>query len=460
MATKRPTHGNVTELPDGAADATGLTPRQQRVLADIKESIEHRGYPPSMREIGERGRADQLLQRGPPAAGARGEGLPQARPQPAARAGGLPARGDGRPTLDLRRRRLDLRRDRRRRRAARPRPTCPVVGRIAAGGPILAEERVEDVFPLPKQLVGEGTLFLLEVSGDSMIDAAICNGDYVVIRQQQTADNGDIVAAMIDGEATVKTLPAQATARSGCCRTTTPTTRSTAPTPRSSARSPRSCAGSDHLRSAGGEPGERLADDAGVGGRPHRRQAGLEERSRTGRSPAAGRAPRPRPRSAVVRISRPAPCASSSAAWVAATCMKPLPPAWSAARCRADISGSSGRGNGIRSMITSWQVSPGHVEPLPQAERAEQAGVRVLDELRAPARAAAPRPGPAWSGAAAARAPPRPPPRPRAVRRTAPACGPRRRRPARRSRRSAPRRARRGPAAAGAGRRTGSPAAP
>ena len=85
----------------------------------------------------------------------------------------------------------------------------PVVGRIAAGGPILAEERVEEVFPLPKQLVGDGTLFLLEVSGDSMVDAAICNGDYVVIRQQPTAENGEIVAAMIDGEATVKTLPAQ-----------------------------------------------------------------------------------------------------------------------------------------------------------------------------------------------------------------------------------------------------------
>ena len=82
----------------------------------------------------------------------------------------------------------------------------PVLGRIAAGGPILAEERVEDVFPLPKQLVGEGTLFLLQVAGDSMVDAAICDGDYVVIRQEQTADNGDIVAALIDGEATVKTF--------------------------------------------------------------------------------------------------------------------------------------------------------------------------------------------------------------------------------------------------------------
>jgi repressor LexA len=82
----------------------------------------------------------------------------------------------------------------------------PLVGRIAAGGPILAEERIEEVMPLPKSLVGEGQLFLLEVSGESMIDAAICDGDYVVVRQQPDADNGDIVAAMIDGEATVKTF--------------------------------------------------------------------------------------------------------------------------------------------------------------------------------------------------------------------------------------------------------------
>ncbi len=82
----------------------------------------------------------------------------------------------------------------------------PVVGRIAAGGPILAEEAVEDVFPLPRQVVGEGTLFMLQVQGDSMVDAAICDGDWVVVRQQQVADNGDVVAAMIDGEATVKTF--------------------------------------------------------------------------------------------------------------------------------------------------------------------------------------------------------------------------------------------------------------
>jgi repressor LexA len=82
----------------------------------------------------------------------------------------------------------------------------PVVGRIAAGGPILAEERVEDVFALPRQLVGEGTLFLLEVKGDSMIEAAICDGDFVVVRQQPTAVNGDIVAALLEDEATVKTF--------------------------------------------------------------------------------------------------------------------------------------------------------------------------------------------------------------------------------------------------------------
>ena len=91
-------------------------------------------------------------------------------------------------------------------RAAHPQPAyVPVVGRIAAGGPILAEQAVEEVFPLPRELVGTGTLFLLKVVGDSMVDAAIADGDWVVVRQQQSADNGDIVAAMIDGEATVKT---------------------------------------------------------------------------------------------------------------------------------------------------------------------------------------------------------------------------------------------------------------
>jgi repressor LexA len=82
----------------------------------------------------------------------------------------------------------------------------PLVGRIAAGEPIIAEEAVEDVFALPRQLVGHGTLFLLRVRGDSMIDAAIADGDLVVVRKHHKAENGEIVAAMIEGEATVKTL--------------------------------------------------------------------------------------------------------------------------------------------------------------------------------------------------------------------------------------------------------------
>ncbi|MBF0671400.1 MAG: transcriptional repressor LexA [Salinibacterium sp.] len=80
----------------------------------------------------------------------------------------------------------------------------PLVGRIAAGVPITAEEQIDEVFPVPRQLVGKGELFMLKVVGDSMIDAAICDGDWIVVRQQKTAENGDIVAAMLDDEATVK----------------------------------------------------------------------------------------------------------------------------------------------------------------------------------------------------------------------------------------------------------------
>ena len=88
----------------------------------------------------------------------------------------------------------------------------PLVGRIAAGGPILADELVEDIIPLPRQLVGEGDLIILKVVGDSMINAAITDGDWVVVRRESDVENGDIVAAMIesdtsaDGEATVKTF--------------------------------------------------------------------------------------------------------------------------------------------------------------------------------------------------------------------------------------------------------------
>lgn len=82
----------------------------------------------------------------------------------------------------------------------------PLVGNIAAGIPITAEQQVEDVFPMPRSIVGDGNIFMLKVVGDSMIDAAICDGDFVIVRTQNDAENGDIVAAMLDGEATIKTL--------------------------------------------------------------------------------------------------------------------------------------------------------------------------------------------------------------------------------------------------------------
>ncbi|KQR11142.1 transcriptional repressor LexA [Cellulomonas sp. Leaf334] len=194
-------------LPDGAPGSDGLTARQRLVLDTIRSSVESRGYPPSMREIGEavgltspssvkhqlmalerkgylrrdpnRPRAIEVVH----ADDSRGVGTWTA---PDGSRSTFPDQGDGE--------RL-------------PAPSyVPVVGRIAAGGPILAEQVVEDVFPLPRQLVGDGDLFLLKVIGDSMIDAAICDGDWVVVRRQPVAENGEIVAAMIDGEATVKTL--------------------------------------------------------------------------------------------------------------------------------------------------------------------------------------------------------------------------------------------------------------
>ncbi|MGZ4597544.1 MAG: transcriptional repressor LexA [Actinomycetes bacterium] len=198
---------NVTEIPDGPPDQTGLTPRQRKVLEVIRTSVERRGYPPSMREIGEAvgltsssSVSHQLatlerkgfLRRDPnrpraievrhPESGATGAGaaVTSSYGEDVDETGS----GDARPAAAY----------------------VPLVGRIAAGGPILAEQVVEDVFPLPRQVVGEGTLFLLQVRGDSMVDAAICDGDWVVVRQQHVAEPGEIVAAMIDGEATVKTF--------------------------------------------------------------------------------------------------------------------------------------------------------------------------------------------------------------------------------------------------------------
>ncbi|MEV0946385.1 transcriptional repressor LexA [Rhodococcus sp. NPDC049939] len=191
-----------------AGSAAGLTERQRRVLEVIQTSVRERGYPPSIREIGDAvgltstsSVAHQLrtLERKgyvrrdpnrPRAVDVRGldetaVGVATGSPAEIGSAAGTSATGD----------------------ESHPEPTfVPVVGRIAAGGPILAEESIEDVFPLPRELVGHGSLFLLKVVGESMVDAAICDGDWVVVRQQNVAENGDIVAAMIDGEATVKTF--------------------------------------------------------------------------------------------------------------------------------------------------------------------------------------------------------------------------------------------------------------
>lgn len=82
----------------------------------------------------------------------------------------------------------------------------PLVGQIAAGIPITADQNVDGYYPLPRNLVGSGELFMLKVKGESMQDAAICDGDWVVVRKQNVVENGDIVAAELDGEATVKTF--------------------------------------------------------------------------------------------------------------------------------------------------------------------------------------------------------------------------------------------------------------
>lgn len=181
----------ISELPDGPENGEGLTPRQLRILTVIKESVQRNGYPPSMREIGE--------------------------------AAGLASPSSVRHQLTNLEQKGWIRRDSQKGRAmeiilpgeespetnvvhASPSRNVPLVGRIAAGAPILAEQEVEDTFALPKQLVGDGELFMLKVVGDSMVDAAICDGDYVVIRSQNTCEQGEIVAAMIDGEATVKTF--------------------------------------------------------------------------------------------------------------------------------------------------------------------------------------------------------------------------------------------------------------
>ncbi len=204
----------VTDFPDGPPDETGLTPRQHRVLDVIRDSVERRGYPPSMREIGEQVGLTSTSSVAHQLTTLQKKGYLRRDPnRPRAVEVRIPGEVAGTSTSEPRGTRERVAHDpavpfdeTESGDARQATAYIPVVGRIAAGGPILAEQAVEDVFPLPRNVVGDGTLFMLKVVGDSMVDAAICDGDWVVVRQQLAAENGDIVAAMIDGEATVKTF--------------------------------------------------------------------------------------------------------------------------------------------------------------------------------------------------------------------------------------------------------------
>ncbi|MHA7276616.1 transcriptional repressor LexA [Arthrobacter sp. HLT1-21] len=181
-----------------------MTPRQKKILETIQRAIGTNGYPPSMREIGDTvglaslssvtHQLSQLermgyLRRDPKRPRAMEILLPLTldhdhKSAPQGSDPSVPSEIGGAVDAAM----------------------VPLVGRIAAGGPVLADQVIEDVMPLPRQLVGHGDLFMLRVYGDSMIDAAICDGDWVVVRRQQEAQNGDIVAALLDDEATVKTF--------------------------------------------------------------------------------------------------------------------------------------------------------------------------------------------------------------------------------------------------------------
>jgi repressor LexA len=180
-----------------------LTTRQRKIIQVIEDSARRDGYPPTLREIAEStgltstsSVAYQLSALEKKGYLSRGSGRPRTAVVYPLSGSALPQRAD------------HARGDVERHRIAQ----VPLVGRIAAGGPILAHEQIEDIIPLPKQLVGEGDLIMLRVVGDSMINAAIADGDWVVIRRESDVENGDIVAAMIENdasdepEATVKTF--------------------------------------------------------------------------------------------------------------------------------------------------------------------------------------------------------------------------------------------------------------
>ena len=167
-------------------DAAALPQRQQRILATIRDWVVRHGYSPSTRQIGD-------------AVGLRSSASVSKHLTSLEEKGFLRRSTSVSRPIDVR---MFLR-------SAAPEPaadsvTVPVVGDIAAGVPIAAEEHVDDLLTLPRGITGRGTVFGLRVRGDSMVDAAICDGDIVVVRQQHEAHSGQIVAAMIDGEATVK----------------------------------------------------------------------------------------------------------------------------------------------------------------------------------------------------------------------------------------------------------------
>ncbi|MAT18068.1 MAG: repressor LexA [Leifsonia sp.] len=174
----------------GTRRRTSLSDKQRAILEFVQRSVASRGYPPSMREIGDAVGLASLssvthqlgqlelsgyLRRDPN------------RPRALEVLIDLPGSEEAETAIPV-----------------GDAAMVPLVGRIAAGIPITADQQVDEVFPLPRQLVGKGDLFMLKVVGESMIDAAICDGDWVVVRQQRDAQNGEIVAAMLDGEATVK----------------------------------------------------------------------------------------------------------------------------------------------------------------------------------------------------------------------------------------------------------------
>ena len=181
---------NPTERPDMSPDPATLSDKQREILAFLHETITRVGYPPSMREICDAVGLTSVSSVSHQLTQLELRGFIRRDPNLNRAIEILVELGDGNPDA-VRVSDDDI-------------VNVSLVGRIAAGVPITAEQNVEAVFPLPRQVVGNGNVFMLKVQGDSMIDAAICDGDYVVVREQQTAENGDIVAAMLNDEATVK----------------------------------------------------------------------------------------------------------------------------------------------------------------------------------------------------------------------------------------------------------------